>query len=437
MHLKNLENLKVCILGFGKEGQAMLKTIEDNGINADITITDKNQKLETKNYKTICGDNYLKELDNYDLVIKSPGIPPCSELDSVKDKLTNSTQIFLDTVKEAGSIVIGVTGSKGKSTTVSLIHEILKNAGKNSYLVGNIGEPSITYINKAGSDVFFVLEMSSYQLMQCTTSPQIAVVTSFFPEHLDYHGSVENYLEAKKNIAKFQGEDDVIFYNDAPPNDATQGYLPADIANESKGQKFSFSKPDSPVALEETKLLGTHNLINIAASYKVSEYLNIPEDKSIEAIKNFTGLPHRLQNLGEHNGIIWVDDSISTTPETAIAALDALGDQVMTIILGGQDRGNDFSELGKRIASSKIQNVILMGESGSRIKESIESAGAEVGFFEANNMEEAVRHAKQETKNQKPKTKKPICLLSPASPSYDQYKNFEEKGDLYTKCIRS
>ncbi len=433
MHLKDLNGKKIIILGFGREGRAMLKAIEDNGVEADVTIGDQNSKFQIPNSKFVSGSDYLQNLDEYDVVIKSPGIPPCDELDAVKDKLTNSTQIFLDTVMEADSTVIGVTGSKGKSTTVSLIHEILKNAGKDSHLVGNIGEPSITHVSEAGSDVIFVLEMSSYQLMQCTTSPQIAVVTSFFPEHLDYHGStslttggspIENYLEAKKNIARFQSEADVIFYNSEYEETKS-------VADESKGQSISFSKSNSPLELNETMLLGTHNLNNIAAAYSVATHLGVSKADSIEAIKNFEGLPHRLQNFGEKDGIIWVDDSISTTPETAIAALDALGDQVETIILGGQDRGNDFSDLGKRIASSSVKKVILMGESGPRIKDAIESAGADVQFYEASNIQSAVETAKANCQS----ANLPICLLSPASPSYGMFKDFEERGDEFRRCI--
>ncbi len=407
-------------------------------VNADVTIGDQSEKLIVNSEKlkvnTQVGSKYLQNLDKFEVIIKSPGIPPCPELDAVGDKLTNSTQIFLDTVMEAGSTVIGVTGSKGKSTTVSLIHEILKNAGKKSYLVGNIGEPSITYVDKANEDTYFVLEMSSYQLMHCKTSPQIAVITSFFPEHLDYHGStslttskspVENYLDAKKNIARFQTEDDVIFYNSEYEETKT-------IANESKGQCKSFSKSDSPLELKETKLLGEHNLINISAAYAVASHIGVADADAIEAIKKFEGLPHRLQNLGKHNGIIWVDDSISTTPETAIAAIDALGDQVETIILGGQDRGNDFSELGKLISSSSVKNVILMGESGPRIKQSIESAGAKVRLIEVNNMQEAIEESKQATSNQQL-----VTLLSPASPSYGMYKDFEERGNEFRSCVLS
>ncbi|MDP7454603.1 MAG: UDP-N-acetylmuramoyl-L-alanine--D-glutamate ligase [Candidatus Peribacteraceae bacterium] len=425
MHLKDLNGKRVIILGFGREGQAMLKTLKDNNVKADITIADQNSNLQPTTYNLQTGDNYLENLNEYDVIIKSPGIPPCDELDLVKDKLTNSTQIFLDTVMEAGSTVIGVTGSKGKSTTVSLIHEILKNAGKDSHLVGNIGEPSITHIGEAGSDAIFVLEMSSYQLMQCTTSPQIAVVTSFFPEHLDYHKTEDNYLDAKKNIARYQKEDNVIFYN-------SEYEKAEEIAFESKGNKIPVDKENAPVQWGQVRLIGEHNQSNIALAYAVANYLKLKKDDIIPAIKKFEGLPHRLQNLGEHNGIIWVDDSISTTPETAIAAIDALGDQVETIILGGQDRGNDFSELGKRISSSSVKNVILMGESGSRIKEAIDSAGTQVKFFEAKDVQEIVAISKKANCQS---ANLPICLLSPASPSYDMFSSFEERGNEFRSCV--
>jgi UDP-N-acetylmuramoylalanine--D-glutamate ligase len=422
MRISELAGKKVCIIGFGKEGQATLKAIRTHAPKTDVTIADKNSFVETRGAHLQLGDDYLHDLDRFDVIIKSPGIPPQPELQKVKSKLTTGTQIFFDSIADSGATVIGVTGSKGKSTTSSVIFSILKAAGKNVSLIGNIGEPAIGHIAEAAEDKFFVMELSSYQLMDVTTSPHIAVVTSFFPEHLDYHGTLEAYKEAKSHIAKFQTKADVIFF-------ARDSKGAEEIASVSAGKHMSFVAEEAPVKIEETKLLGEHNRSNIAAAFKVSHLLGIDDNVAIAAIKEFTGLPHRLENLGMHHGLRWIDDAISTTPESAIAALDALGDSVATIILGGQDRGNDFTGLAKRIKDSSVKTVILFPGSGPRIREAIGTAHADVCFHPAESMPVAVELAKKNTMPGK------TVLLSTASPSYGMFKNFEEKGDALKRCI--
>ncbi|MBU2213419.1 UDP-N-acetylmuramoyl-L-alanine--D-glutamate ligase [Patescibacteria group bacterium] len=433
MKLNELTGKKICILGFGREGQAMMNALRD--LDVDITVVDRNSELRTygnaelTNCDCRTGPNYLKNINDFDIIIKSPGIPPCKELEEVKEKITNSTQIFLDTIADTGAKVIGVTGSKGKSTTASLIYEILKASGEDVHLVGNIGKPAMDFIDEAKPKTWFVMEMSSFQLMDLTMSPHIAVITTFFPEHLDYHGSLEDYLEAKKHITRFQKTEDYVFFN-ADSNEAKY------IAEETSGGVFPVCREEAPVSLNQINLIGTHNLLNITLAYAVAAHLNIPEHIIIDTIKSFKGLPHRLQSLGAHNGIEWIDDSISTTPETTIAALDAL-ENVTTLILGGHDRGSDFAELGKQIAHSSVLNVILMGESAPRIRKAIELANANVTFVKVKDMKEAVECTKEETSNQKLATRNFLCLLSPASPSYDMFKDFEERGNEFRKWIFS
>jgi UDP-N-acetylmuramoylalanine--D-glutamate ligase len=423
MHIRDLNGKNVCILGFGREGQAMLKALEMHAPGAEVTIADSNESTQApKRRKTQVGPSYLENLDRFDVIIKSPGIPPQPELDAVRSKITSSTQIFLDTIADTDAIVIGVTGSKGKSTTSTLISEVLKAGGKDVSLIGNIGEPSISHLDEAKAGKIFVLEMSSYQLMDLTVSPHIAVVTSFFPEHLDYHGSLEAYKEAKMHIARFQMPDDTVFFHQK--SDGAR-----EIADQSKGTKIPFSDDDAPVNIEDTKLLGKHNLSNIAAAFKVAQHFDIPAKTCINVFKTFQGLPHRLQSLGVHHGLEWIDDAISTTPDSTIAALDALGDRVRTIILGGQDRGVPCEELGKRIATSSVKTVILFPGSGPRIREAIGDAHADVCFHEVDGMEKAVEQAKKNTMEGM------IVLLSTASPSYGMFKNFEEKGDAFKRCI--
>jgi len=320
MHIRDLTGKSICILGFGREGQAMLKTLEEHAPGCEVTIVDKNGELRIKNYETQLGATYLNNLDRFDVIIKSPGIPPSQLPKAKSQKLTTPTQIFFDSIADTGAKVIGVTGSKGKSTTASLLFHILQTSQKanpsttlraskptsNVFLVGNIGEPAIAHLKDAVPDSIFVMEMSSYQLMDLTVSPHFAVVTAFFPEHLDYHGSVEAYKEAKKRITRFQTKQDKVFF-------AADSAGALEIAKESKGNRIPFSATDAPVAIEETKLIGAHNASNIAAAFLVSQECGVSKDVAIAAIRSFSPLPHRLQSLGVHHGIEWVDDSISTT----------------------------------------------------------------------------------------------------------------------------
>jgi UDP-N-acetylmuramoylalanine--D-glutamate ligase len=423
VHIREFSGKNVCILGFGKEGQSILRALNAHATHCEITIADRNASLVAPPEKCWLqvGTGWLMNLEKFDVLIKSPGIPP-SILHTHSSLLTNATQIFLDTVAEDRATVIGVTGSKGKSTTASLIFELLTAAGKNASLIGNIGNPALDYLERSQENAFFVLEMSSYQLMDVTRSPHIAVVTSFFPEHLDYHGSLEAYKEAKKHVTRFQTEEDLVFFlHDSPGA--------REIAEESAGKKIPFGPQDAPVAIGETKLLGVHNLSNIAAAWKVAQELGIPKETCLDVFRNFHGLPHRLQDLGVFHDITWVDDAISTTPESTIAALDALGSRVATVILGGQDRGNDFSELAKRIKGSSVRTVILFPGSGPRIRKVLEDAEATVTFHDADSMEDAVRIAQESTPDGM------ICLLSTASPSYGMFKNFEDKGDQFKQWI--
>ncbi len=428
LRLPDLDGKNVCILGFGKEGQATLAALEKHAPTARVTIADGNAALVAPTSplqpRLKTGLEFLQGLDAFDAVIKSPGIPPGPEIEALRTSgtLTSGTALFYAAVEGTGATIIGITGSKGKSTTSTLIHALLKAGGKDAHLIGNIGKPVLEYADLAKPGVLFVEEMSSYQLMDLAVSPAVAVVTSFFPEHLDYHGSLEAYKDAKTHVCRFQGPGDIVFYNAKSPG-------AVDIAQEGQGRKVPFSDDDSPITLKEIRLIGRHNLGNIAGACKVAEHFGVAKELWLPVLKEFQGLPHRLQSLGVHDGIEWVDDAISTTPDSAIAALDALGDRVKTIILGGQDRGVPFSALGARIAKSSVRTVILFPGSGPRIRQAIGDARADVCFHESPTMEDAVKAAKAKT------AEGDIVLLSTASPSYGMFKNFEEKGEVFRKCV--
>ncbi len=435
MKITDLSGKTVCILGYGREGKAMVSALEKYAPDCEITIADSDSTIEPENGKhwLQVGEGWLKNLEKFDVIIKSPGIPPNLLTSLPPYLLTSSTQIFLDTIADRGAVTIGVTGSKGKSTTASLIYAILNTQypipnTRNVILTGNIGEPSIAHLDDIKKGTIVVMEMSSYQLMNLTTSPHIAVITSFFPEHLDYHGSLRAYREAKANICRFQEPDDLVFF---------QADTAASLAKEGLGRKIPFSADECPVDLSETQLIGDHNASNIAAACMVATVLGIDGSTVIKTLKNFRGLPHRLQSLGIHHGMEWIDDAISTTPESTIAALDALGDDVQTIILGGQDRGNDFSKLAKRIKKSSIQTILLFPGSGPRIREALVEAKVEIELIDVDSMEKVVALAKSKTipNTQYPILNTSIVLLSTASPSYGMFKNFEEKGEKFKQCV--
>ncbi len=427
MHIRDFAGKNVCILGFGREGEAMWNALREHAPTAEITIADERTDISAPDGKTWMqlGTGWLQNLEKFDVIIRSPGVFESTLKgipENVRAKFTNATQIFLDSVEETGATVIGVTGSKGKSTTSSLVAAVLKEAGKNVHLVGNIGIPAISLLKSIKENTFFVHEMSSYQLLHCTRSPHIAVITAFFPEHLDYHGSLKSYFEAKANIVRFQSKNDIVIFNSKQPEVVRMASL-------SKGKHIPFNIDDCPLKSSQLQLIGEHNRSNIAAVWLLAKELKLDEAKVLEAMRTFRGLPHRLEDLGIHHGIRWINDSISTTPESTIAALAALP-ETTTLILGGQDRGYDFTELAVTITKNlKLENVILFPGSGTRIEEALLQKKAKAVVHNVTSMKEAVSISRSNTKPGD------LCLLSPASPSYGIFKNFEERGELFRKYI--
>ncbi|MEK7658299.1 MAG: UDP-N-acetylmuramoyl-L-alanine--D-glutamate ligase [Patescibacteria group bacterium] len=388
----------VLILGYGKEGKISKKYLENNFPNLKIGIAD--EKL---------GKKYLEKQKKFDIAIKTPGI----KKNLVKIPYTTATNIFFSRIKNK---TIGVTGSKGKSTTASLIYAILKEAGKNVKLLGNIGNPMLEiFLQPINEDEIFVLELSSYQLDDIDFSPNIAVLTNLFPEHMDYHSGIENYYEAKKNIINFQNKKDLFIYNQK--NKELKKWASSCMAKAVPyTSEILLDKSDIP-------LLGEHNIENMRAAITVAKEFNVSDETIKKAIKNFKSLPHRLEFIGEFKGIKFYDDAISTTPESTIMAIKSLKN-IDTIFLGGEDRGYDFLHLEKTIKKYKINNIVLFPESGKRMK--LKS----LNILRVKSMEEAVKFAYKHTKEGR------VCLLSCASPSYSLWKNFEEKGNQFQSAVK-
>lgn len=419
---------KICILGFGVEGRATLKFLKYFFPNKEYIIADEKD-----------GEDYLEKQKDCDLVIKSPGI----NKKFAKKPYTTATNIFF---ANNNDFTIGITGTKGKSTTASLIYSIIKNSGKEVCLVGNIGFSMLETLlgeckkrkiktvgdlenylkhKKEAENIIYVCELSSYQLDDIKYSPNISVITNLYSDHMDYHGGIEKYRTAKKNIVNYAKGDDLFVYN--------QDFEELkDLANSLEIKTKGFApKAFLEKIKNELPLVGLHNIDNMRAAVTVAKHLKIQDTVILNALKKFQPLEHRMEFVGKYRNILFYDDAISTTPESTIAAIEAL-EKVNTIFLGGLDRGYDFSELAKKIIKSNIKNIVFFPDSGEKILDVLEKKrlGKKFNILKTEKMKEAVEFAFQNTKEGC------ICLLSTASPSYSLWKNFEKKGDEFKKYAK-
>ena len=419
MKLKELEDKKILILGFGREGRDTFKFLRKLFPKRVIGIADrlefKNLKLKIKNYKNIrwhLGTNYLKALKNYDVIIKSPGIPihlPEIEKAFKRGKITSQTEIFFE---NCPGKIVGVTGTRGKSTTTSMIYEILKAGKIKAHLVGNIGKPVLNLLSSAKPKDVYVYELSSHQLYGLKKSPHITVLLNIYPEHLDYYRNFKEYASAKANITLWQTKEGFLVYN-------SEDKTVKEIAKKSKAKKI-------PIG-------GEYYELDKAAAEAVGELFKIPSKIIEKTLKEFKYLPHRLELVGTFKGITFYNDALSTIPETAILAMKTLGKRVQTIFLGGFDRKIDFKNLAKKVLENKnIKNVILFPTTGEKIwKEIIKQARGKAvpRHFFIDNMRDAVKLAYQYTQKGK------ICLLSCASTSFSIFRDYKEKGNLFKKQV--
>jgi len=422
MKLNELKNKRILILGFGREGVDNFKFLRKIFPNKILGVADQycltrlsNRTKEIikkdKYIKLHLGENYLKALKKYDVIIKSPGIPihlPEIEKAQKDGKITSQTEIFFE---NCPGKIIGVTGTKGKSTTTALIFQILKEGGLKAHLVGNIGKPVLNLLLSATLKDIYVYELSSHQLYNLKKSPQVAVLLNIYPEHLDYYKNFNEYALAKTNITKYQTKRDFLVFN-------SQDKLVKEIAKKSKAEKIPIK--------------GKFYDLNIAAAKVVGKIFGIPEKTIERAIEKFKPLPHRLEYVGEFRGIKFYNDALSTIPETTILALDYLGNKVQTIFLGGFDRGLSFKNLAKRILKSKIKNLILFPTTGEKIWREILRQAQDRSFraFLVQNMRDGVKLAFEHTRKGK------ICLLSCASPSFSLFRDYKEKGNLFKKYVK-
>ncbi len=421
---------KILIIGFGVEGKAIYEFLKTHCPHSELGIADKKD-----------GDNYLGKQKDYDLAIKSPGVRP----DLVTIPYTTATNIFLSNYRGK---IIGVTGTKGKSTTSVLIYEMLKKQTSNVYLGGNIGEPAINFLDSLNDQSWIVLELSSFQLQDIQKSPHIAVVLMITADHLDYHKDIKEYVEAKRNILRFQKADDIAIINrDHPASNesdiATVGkifyvsterktYNACYVEGESMWINKS-GKNEKIIDIQDILLLGKHNLENVSAAILTAKIVGVQTKRIVEVLKTFRGLEHRLEYVGERYGIQFYNDSLSTIPDAAIEAIEAFDGRVETLIAGGFDRGTDYDEFGKYLVKSSVRNLILFPPSGERIWKAILAVGGEekIKKFDVTSMHQAVFLASEETSSGN------VCLLSPAAPSFGMFKDYKERGEQFKKEVQS
>lgn len=445
--INRFKGKKILVLGLAKSGLAAAKLLTRLG--AFVTVNDGKpleenkaaQELISKGLKVICGSHPVELLnEEFELVVKNPGIPYSNVIVSaaVEKGIPVLTEVELaGLISEAP--FIGITGTNGKTTTTTLIHEMMKKDQKGTILAGNIGEVACEVVQAATPKDHVVIELSSFQLMGIQSfRPHIAVVTNIYDAHLDYHSTRDEYVQAKMNITKNQTKEDYLIIN------ADQEIL-ITLSADSKASIIPFSlyrKVENGAYIEnetvyfqgeeilpvaEIALPGKHNLENILAAIAAVKLSGVLTDSIIQVLKTFSGVRHRTQFVREWNGRKFYNDSKATNTLATKSALTAFQSPVI-LLAGGLDRGNDFDDLVPHLHAVKA--IVAFGETADKWKETAEKAGIPL-FEKANYMDDAVQKAVSLS------AKGDVVLLSPACASWDQYKTFEERGDIFINCVNN
>ena len=448
-----IHSKRIAVFGFGEEGISVANFL---GKNNQITVIDDKlrndidksffRRLRTKNIKFFFGKKFPKD-QGFDLLVRSPGFSPDHKKIKFFKKrgavLTSATNIFFD---NCPCSIIGVTGTKGKGTTATLIYKILKTKFRSVFLAGNIGTPMLDILPKLKKDAIAVLELSSFQLLDLKKSPHTAVILMVTSEHLDWHKNQGDYINAKKPIVFFQGKSDFAIVNFDFQNSTK-------IAKGAKSKIYYFSVKNSTNGIylkgkkivsgigrveeicdiSKIKLVGKHNVENVLAAIAVAKIYSVKNSDIVNVLSSFRGLKNRLELVGVKNRTKFYNDSFSTVPETTIAAIESFG-QNKVLILGGSSKNSDFSVLSKKIVNdSSIKAIILIGQEAKRIESAIKNRGNFKGRIlqGGENMEEIVKRAYEITEPGD------VVLFSPACASFDMFKNYKDRGDQFIKEVRS
>ncbi len=414
-NIKNLiDNKKVLILGYGREGKSTYNLLKKIGTYQELAIADQKEITDIVE-KVIFGDDYLECLDNYDIVIKSPGVALPQDVSAYKCRITSQIELFVTEYREK---IIGITGTKGKSTTSSLLYHILKKNNIKTLFAGNIGKPVFDIIDEIEEDTTIVIELSVHQLEYLKVSPHQALFLNIYEDHLERYNTLENYRNIKENIYRYQKADDFLY--------CLEEYKPTNISSNIKviNNKLPFADFKE---IGFKGLQGKHNLVNISFVYEVARKYNISDESFIKALITYVGLPHRLEYIGTKSKVDYYDDSISTTVESTINAMESI-ENAKIILLGGMDRGIDYTKLITYLKTKDLDYIITMYDSGKRIYQLLEEAKVpNIKYIET--LEKTVSFVLENAKENT------ACILSPASASYGYFKDFEERGDKYKMYI--
>lgn len=404
--------MKIAILGFGREGKSLLKFLKKSPQYRSAKIEILDQRFD---------QNYLARLADFNLVFRSPGIPYNLSLiqRAIKNgvRFSSATKLFFDLCP---SKIIGITGTKGKGTTATLLYQILKKSGHDVHLAGNIGKPAIDILQKLKRGSLALLELSSFQLQDTKKSPPIAAVVDTFPDHLDSHQNIKEYLDAKSNIAKHQKKSDVIFcFRD---NDWS-----LKIASRSPGKKIGLS--GSPFGLRKNQTMAA----------AIAAYLGCTPEKIQSVIKNFKGIEHRMEFVRQLNGVSFINDSASTNPHTAAAAVQSLRTERSNLIFiaGGKDKNLDYAPIAEAIREcGNVKAVILFGENKNKIKSAL--SHVKTPMVDAKDLGVAVMLAYKTAKklNNSSTHQLITVLFSPASASFDMFKDYADRGQQFKKIVK-
>ena len=452
MKIEDLKDKKIAIIGLGMEGLDVLSYLKKNGLQASV-LDSKTQEELGKNFTKaeslganfILGENYLSNLSNFNVIFRSPGVkillPEITEAEKRGVLVTSSANLFFSSCRGK---IIGVTGTKGKGTTSTLIFNILKNSFNRTFIGGNVGLPMLSFLDEVKENDFVVLELSSFQLQDLKISPHIAIVLNITSEHLDYHATCDEYIRAKQSIVCWQKKEDFTIING-------DYYEPIKFSRLTPAKKYFFSRfrkleegafingENIVIKTGEVEkiichrqdliLRGEHNLENVCAASLAAFLAGAKVESISEEVKKFKGLEHRLEFVGELAGIKYYNDSFATTPEASIAAIRSFKEPII-LIAGGSKKGSDFSELGKEIFSSSVKTLILIGDTAAEIKKASEEAGFKGKIIEGcKNMEEIFKAAKDSAKPDD------IILLSPACASFGMFKNYKDRGNQFKSQV--
>lgn len=441
--IEKLAGKNIAILGFGREGKSTYHFLKKYMVNPKITILDQNRiVLEDDTITVVEGEHYLDHLEDFDVIIKTPGVSlKDRNIEEIKEKITSQLELLLEVNKEN---IIGITGTKGKSTTSSLTYEVLKDQLGDVFLLGNIGVPVLEEIEHYKENTTLVIEMSSHQLEFIKQSPHIACILNLYQDHLDHAGSLEHYHQNKMNIFKYQTAADYRIYSD------DNEYLNKKIKEfEYKGIPYTVRfdneklegnttrRMENKVLInnelvyidENRRILGDHNFKNIMFVLTIVKILGLDFERAKKVIENFQGLKYRMEFITKSHGIDFYNDTIATIPDATINAVHSIPN-AETLIIGGLDRGIDYQDFIEFLKESNLRTIICMPTTGTNIGHILEMTSNK-NIRYANTLEEAYQISIEETAPEK------ACILSPAAASYEFFKNFEEKGKAFEEIVKN